>query len=115
VDLAWLKEQFEDTEIQPIMMQYAPFLLLLALQDLPKLTPAKHAEACELAFTIFTAVVQGLVAERFINVYAAGGLPCPAMRDQFAALRQRVTVHRLKASEFIGQLLEMPTAGDKVN
>lgn len=115
VDLAWLREQFLDPEIDPILLQYTPFLLLLCLQDLPRLTPADHCEACEVAFTLFSTSVQGLIAERFINTYVKAGLEAPAMVEQFKVLRQRMLTYRQKAAAFVDRLLEMPNKGDTVN
>lgn len=97
------------------MMQYAPFMLMLALNSLPKLTAKDHCEACEIAFTLFSSGIQGLTAERFINTYARAGLEAPAMTEQFEDICKRIIAYRHKAVEFIDRLIEIPDPDVKKN
>lgn len=116
MDLDWLREQFDPRQSQsPLMMQYAPFILMLGLNSLPKLTPKDHAEACEIAFTLFTSAVQGLMSERFINTYIHAGLEAPAMKEQFDVICKRIITYQHRAVTFIDRLREMPGPEVKKN
>jgi hypothetical protein len=116
VDLEWLREVVHpESATPPEMLQFLPFLMIISLHSLPKLTPESHVELTEIALTMLTTTVQGLVAEKMINLYAKEDLEAPALREQFKVLAKQLVIYRRKAVDFIDKLLEIPDPEIKKN